>query len=168
MFLSRVMEETLVDLFRKGSVKGTVVISIGNEATSVGMALPLRHGTDVVSFLQRDFGSHLVAGCSPLTLLCQYNANARSPTHGREGNVHHGDAAHLGAGVAAACVRPGPASVLGEEVAAAVVVGEDAIRVSRIDLEVNGFAGEDACWAPRREAAYACTSPHRPSTYNSP
>ena len=31
-------------------------------------------------------------GATPYELLCQYLANADSPTHGREGNVHHGDA----------------------------------------------------------------------------
>ncbi|MBD3320499.1 MAG: transketolase [Chitinivibrionales bacterium] len=92
MYLSRRLEEKTIELFRSGKVKGTVTISIGNEATAVGMALPFRHGTDIVSFLQRDFASHIVAGMSPFHLMCQYMANAQSPTHGREGNVHHGDA----------------------------------------------------------------------------
>ncbi|MBD3344194.1 MAG: transketolase [Chitinivibrionales bacterium] len=92
MYLSRRLEEKTTDLFRSGKVKGTVTISIGNEATAVGMALPFRHGTDVFSLLQRDFGAHLVAGQTPFNLMCQYMANAKSPTHGREGNVHHGDA----------------------------------------------------------------------------
>ncbi len=33
-------------------------MSFGNEATSVGMALPLRPGRDVVSLLHRDFAAH--------------------------------------------------------------------------------------------------------------
>ncbi|MDO5576427.1 MAG: thiamine pyrophosphate-dependent enzyme [Fibrobacter sp.] len=91
MYLSRRMEEKFKELFRKGYVKGTVIISIGNEATSVGMSLPFRHGSDIVSVLHRDFGAHLVAGGSPVSLMCQYMANEKSPTHGKEGNVHHGD-----------------------------------------------------------------------------
>jgi len=35
MLLSRRMEEQLLELFRKGYVKGTVTISAGNEATAV-------------------------------------------------------------------------------------------------------------------------------------
>ena len=93
MYLTRVLEEQLVALFRKGLVKGTVTISAGNEATSVGMTMPLRPGIDVVSLLQRDFGSHLVMGSLPYSMVCQYMANTESPTHGYEGNVHHGDAA---------------------------------------------------------------------------
>lgn len=93
MYLSRRLEQRLVELFQKGSVRGTVTISIGNEATAIGATLPLRPGRDVVSLLHRDFGAHLVMGTTPYQMVCQYLANADSPTHGREGNVHHGDAA---------------------------------------------------------------------------
>ncbi len=92
MLLSRRMEERMLELFQKGYVKGTVTISIGNEATAAGMTLPLRSGRDVVSLLHRDFAGHLALGSTPYQLFCQYMANAESPTHGREGNVHHGDA----------------------------------------------------------------------------
>jgi len=92
MYLSRRMEERIMELFRASAVKGTVTISIGNEATTVGMAMPFRPGRDVVSLLQRDFGAHLVNGQTPYRMMSQYVANADSPTRGREGNVHHGDA----------------------------------------------------------------------------
>ena len=95
MCLSRRLEERLLELFQKGYVKGTVTTSVGNEATAMA-ALPLRPGRDVVSLLHRDFGAHLLLGATPHQLLCQYMANAESPTHGREGNVHHGDAASGG------------------------------------------------------------------------
>jgi TPP-dependent pyruvate/acetoin dehydrogenase alpha subunit len=49
MFLSRRMEERLLELFQKGYVKGTVTMGDGNEATAVGFAMPLRPGRDVVS-----------------------------------------------------------------------------------------------------------------------
>jgi len=65
MFLSRRLEEQLLELFRKGYVKGTVTISIGNEATAVGMSIPFRPGLDVVSLLHRDFGAHLLLGSTP-------------------------------------------------------------------------------------------------------
>jgi 2-oxoisovalerate dehydrogenase E1 component len=91
MYLARTMDNCFADLFRKGSVKGTVALSHGTEATAVGMSLPFRSGIDVVSLLHRDIGAHLVFGADPAKLVCQYMANAQSPTHGREGNVHHGD-----------------------------------------------------------------------------
>ncbi len=94
MYLSRRLEERLLELFQKGYVRGTVTISVGSEATTVGMALPFRPGKDVVSLLHRDFAAHLLLGATPYQMVCQYLANAQSPTHAREGNVHHGDAAH--------------------------------------------------------------------------
>jgi 2-oxoisovalerate dehydrogenase E1 component len=92
MILSRKLDEKFGELFRKRYVKGTVTQSIGNEATATGMSLPLRPGKDVVSIMHRDLASHLILGDTPYKLFCQYMANAESPTHGREGNVHHGDA----------------------------------------------------------------------------
>ena len=93
MYLSRRMDEKFKELFRKGYVKGTVILSTGNEATTIGMGFPFRPGHDFVSFLHRDIGGHLIQGAAPLSLVCQYMANENSPTHGREGNVHHGNAA---------------------------------------------------------------------------
>ncbi len=93
MFLSRKMEEKLNELYVKRYVKGTVTLSVGNEATSVGMSLPLRPGKDVTSLMQRDFAAHMILGDTPYQMFCQYIANADSPSHAREGNVHHGNAA---------------------------------------------------------------------------
>ena len=77
MYLSRRLEERLFELYQKGYVSGTVTMSIGNEATAVGMALPFRPGRDVVSLLHRDFAGHLLWGSSPYDLVCQYLANRR-------------------------------------------------------------------------------------------
>lgn len=92
MYMSREMDTRFRELFRKGHVKGTVIISTGNEATTVGMSLPFRSGKDILSILHRDLGAHLVFGMPPLSIFCQYMANENSPTHGREGNVHFSDA----------------------------------------------------------------------------
>jgi len=132
MFLSRRLEERLVELFQKGYVKGTVTISIGNEATTVGMSMPFRPGRDIVSLLHRDFGAHLLQGATPYQMLCQYLANADSPTQGREGNVHHGDAAarrfpmisHLGKMLSLVVGATWAARRHGEEVFGLAVIGD--------------------------------------------
>ncbi len=87
MRFSRRMDERLFELFQKGYAKGTVTTGIGNEATSVGLAMPLRAGLDVVSVLHRDLASHLILGAKPYDIFCQYLANAESLTHAREGNA---------------------------------------------------------------------------------
>ena len=132
MYLSRCLEERLLELFQKGYVRGTVTISAGNEATAVGMALPLRPGKDVVSLLHRDFASHLLLGATPYQLVCQYLANVESPTHAREGNVHHGDPAsrrfpmisHLGKMLSTVVGGTWAARRHGEEVFGLAVIGD--------------------------------------------
>lgn len=90
MYLAREVDKQLVNLFQQGLAKGTVTSGMGNEAAAVGLALPLRFGSDVVSLLHRDLASHLIAGMSPFDVFCQFLANAKSPTGAREGNAHHG------------------------------------------------------------------------------
>ncbi len=92
--MSRKLEEKIIELYKKRYVKGTVTLGVGNEATAVGMSMPLRPKKDVLALMQRDFAAHMIMGESPYSMLCQYIANADSPTHGREGNVHHGNAHH--------------------------------------------------------------------------
>lgn len=132
MYLSRQLEEKFRELFRKGYIKGTVILSIGNEATTVGMSLPFRPGKDIFSLAHRDFGAHLVAGASPSFLICQYLANEKSPTCGKEGNVHHGDIhmrrlpfmSHLGAILAPTVGSTWAARKNGEEVFGLTTVGD--------------------------------------------
>lgn len=145
MLLSRRLEERLIELFHKGLVKGTVTLSIGNEATTVGMALPYRPGRDVLSLLHRDFGAHLVQGLSTHQMLCQYMANAESPTHGREGNVHHGDAAarrfpmisHLGRMLSLVVGGTWGARQRGEESFGLAVIGDGGASTGEFHEAVN-------------------------------
>ena len=132
MFLSRHLDERMVELFKKGYAKGTVTTGIGNEATAVGMTMPLRPGRDVVSIMHRDSVGHLLLGATPYQLFCQYMANAESPTHGREGNVHHGDAAtrrfpmisHLGKMLSLVVGGTWAARRAGEDVFGLTVIGD--------------------------------------------
>jgi 2-oxoisovalerate dehydrogenase E1 component len=113
-------------------VKGTVTQGTGNEATAVGAAMPLRPGRDVVALLHRDLACHLLLGAKPYDLVCQYMANAESPTHAREGNVHHGDPrgrrlpmiSHLGRMLSVAVGGTWAARRHGEEVFGLAVIGD--------------------------------------------
>ena len=145
MRLSRRLEERLVELFQKGYVKGTVTISVGNEATTVGMSLPFRPGQDVVSLLHRDFGAHLLLGATPYELICQYLANADSPTHGREGNVHHGDAknrrlpmiSHLGKMLSPVVGGTWAARRNGEDIFGLAVIGDGGSSTGEFHESLN-------------------------------
>jgi 2-oxoisovalerate dehydrogenase E1 component len=145
MLLSRRLEERLLELFQKGYVKGTVTMSAGNEATAVGMAMPLRPGLDPVSLLHRDFASHLLLGATPHQLLCQYMANADSPTHAREGNAHHGDAAsrrfpmisHLGKMPSLVVGATWTARRAGEDAFGLAVIGDGGSSTGEIHEAMN-------------------------------
>ncbi len=132
MYLSRTLDNSFIELFRKGLVKGTVILSHGGEATTVGMTMPFRPGTDILSLLHRDLGGHLVSGASVYSLTCQHMANSESPTMGREGNVHHGNAAqrrfpmisHLGNMLAPAVGGTWAARFHGEDAFGLGVIGD--------------------------------------------
>ncbi len=145
MFLSRRLEARLLDLFRKGYVKGTVTSSAGNEATAVGAAMPLRPNVDVAALLHRDFVAHLLLGATPYQLVCQYMANADSPTHGREGNAHHGNAArrrmpmisHLGRMLSVAVGATWAARRSGEDAVGLAVIGDGGSSTGEFHEAIN-------------------------------
>jgi 2-oxoisovalerate dehydrogenase E1 component len=105
MYLARIADNRILELFRQGLIRGTVTGGQGNEGLSVPLALLADKATDVVSFTHRGLGGHLIWSSHLCDHLNQYFANEQSPTKAREGNIHHGDPAnrslpmisHLGA-----------------------------------------------------------------------
>lgn len=92
MRLTRSLEERLVSLHRQGKVVGGLFRSLGQEADAVGSAFALdRSQGDILSPLIRNLGSMLVQGATPLEVFRQYMAKAKSPTAGRELNIHFND-----------------------------------------------------------------------------
>lgn len=88
--LTRSLEERLVALHRQGKVIGGLFRSLGQEGESVASAYALEPG-DILSPLIRNLGAMLVKGAKPIEVLRQYMAKAKSPTEGRELNVHFND-----------------------------------------------------------------------------
>ncbi|NLY00263.1 MAG: transketolase [Rhodopirellula sp.] len=152
MLLSRRLEEQVFELFQKGLARGTVTLSIGNEATTIGMALPMRPRRDAISLLHRDFGAHLVLGTSAYAMVCQYLGNSDSPTHGREGNVHHGDAdsrrfpmmSHLGKMLSLVVGGAWAARRHGEDVFGLAVIGDGGSSTGEFHEAVNLAAVHEA------------------------
>ena len=145
MLLAGQLDERLLELFQKGYAKGTVTTGFGNEATAVGMTLPLCPGRDVVSLLHRDTGGHLLLGTSPYQILCQFMANADSPTYAREGNAHYGDAAtrrlpmisHLGKMPSLVVGGVWAARRQGEDVFGLAIVGDGGSSTGEIHESLN-------------------------------
>ena len=107
--------------------------------------MPLRSGRDVVSLLHRDVASHLLLGATPYQLFCQYMANADSPTHAREGNAHHGDAArrrfpmisHLGRMLSLVVGGAWAARRQGEDVFGLTVLGDGCSSTGEFHESLN-------------------------------
>lgn len=145
MYVARQFENRLKELFRKGLVKGTVIISSGNEATAVGMSMAFRPQKDVLSLLHRDLSAHFVSGADPFKMMCQYMANAQSPTHGKEGNVHHGDTknrrfpmiSHLGDMLATVVGGVYSARRQGEDVFGLNVIGDGGTSTGQFHETLN-------------------------------
>lgn len=87
--LTRAMEERTVQLYRQGQIVGGCYTAIGNEGTSVGMALAMAED-DVLVPTHRDLGAHLVRGHAPLEVARQYLKRATSQTQGRDSGLHLG------------------------------------------------------------------------------
>jgi TPP-dependent pyruvate/acetoin dehydrogenase alpha subunit len=89
MYRSRRVEERAVELYRQGAITGGCYTGIGNEATSVGFAVSL--GEPFV-FLptQRDMGTHLVFGHTPLDVMLQYLKREGCQTGGKDSSLHLG------------------------------------------------------------------------------
>jgi 2-oxoisovalerate dehydrogenase E1 component len=94
MYLTRTVDNRILDLFRQGLIKGTVCGGQGNEGLVIPLALLADKANDVVSFTHRGLGGHLIWSGHLVDHLNQYFANAASPTRAREGNIHHGDPAN--------------------------------------------------------------------------
>jgi len=95
MFLIRSFEMKVNDLFLRGLMPGTIHLSHGQEATTVGACLALRPD-DFVTLTHRGHGQALAKGMTPRSLLAELFGREAGCCHGRAGSLHIGDMA-LGA-----------------------------------------------------------------------
>jgi TPP-dependent pyruvate/acetoin dehydrogenase alpha subunit len=91
MMLQRAVEERGLTLYKQGRIAGSFYDGRGQEAISVGATFALGPA-DPVCPLIRDLGAHLVKGTPPQAILGHYLGRAGGVGHGRESNVHFGDA----------------------------------------------------------------------------
>ena len=91
MLVTRGIEERGHILYKQGKIPGSFYTGRGNEAAAVGIATAMGP-EDVGCPLQRDMGVHVTRGVEPWRVFAQFMGRADGPTHGRDGNVHLGDA----------------------------------------------------------------------------
>jgi pyruvate dehydrogenase E1 component alpha subunit len=91
MARQRAIEERGLSLYKQGKVPGSFYDGRGQEATCVGATFALGPDDPVCPMI-RDFGAHLVKGTPASAILAHYLGRAGGVHHGRDGNVHFGDA----------------------------------------------------------------------------
>lgn len=90
MFLIRSFELRVNEMFLKGLVPGTIHLSHGQEATSVGTCAALRTD-DFITLTHRGHGQALAKGVSASALLAELLGKRTGCCGGRGGSLHVGD-----------------------------------------------------------------------------
>lgn len=87
MVTIRRFEETAIDLFKRGMVKGAVHPYIGQEASAVGVCMALREG-DLIAGTHRSHGHNLARGADPKRVLAEIKGKVTGYCKGRGGSMH--------------------------------------------------------------------------------
>lgn len=90
MFLIRHFEQRVNELFLKGVMPGTIHLSLGQEATTVGACLAL-NPDDVITLTHRGHGQALAKGVSPRSLMAELFGKVTGCCKGKGGSLHVGD-----------------------------------------------------------------------------
>lgn len=90
MYLIRNFELRVNDLFLRGLMPGTIHLSHGQEATTVGACLVLRDD-DVITLTHRGHGQALAKGVSPKSLMAELFGKVAGCCRGKGGSLHVGD-----------------------------------------------------------------------------
>ncbi len=90
MVLIRDFELRVNDLFLKGLMPGTIHLSHGQEATTVGACLALRPD-DVITLTHRGHGQALAKGTDPGALMAELFGKVTGTCQGKGGSLHVGD-----------------------------------------------------------------------------
>jgi pyruvate dehydrogenase E1 component alpha subunit len=133
MFLIRTFEEKVNELFLRGLMPGTIHLSHGQEAVSVGACAALRR-EDVITPTHRGHGQALAKGMPPRTLMAELFGKAAGCCRGKGGSLHIGD---MSAGVLPAIAIVGAASPIAVGMAFA-------FKRSKAERIVCNFHGDGA------------------------
>lgn len=123
---------------------GKGYLSIGQEAIAVGAASSITE-KDWFAQSHRDLAAHLIRGVTPLEIFLQYRCTSRSPTEGKEGNVHFGPSdrhligftSHMGQNAAIALGTAWASKYRGEDAVTLTAFGEGASQQGVVHEAMN-------------------------------
>ena len=90
MFLIRLFEEALEEMFSRGLLHGTMHLSIGQEATATGACLALER-EDLITSTHRGHGHCLAKGADPYKMFAELLGREDGYCRGRGGSMHIAD-----------------------------------------------------------------------------
>ncbi|MBL8808364.1 MAG: thiamine pyrophosphate-dependent dehydrogenase E1 component subunit alpha [Rhodospirillales bacterium] len=90
MHLIRKFEEAAEDCYMRGLIHGTMHLSIGQEASAVGSAIPLAK-SDYVLSTHRGHGHCIAKGASPDRMFAEFFGKETGYCNGRGGSMHIAD-----------------------------------------------------------------------------
>lgn len=90
MVRMRKFEETTIDLFKRGMIKGAVHPYIGQEASGVGVCMALRDD-DFITGTHRSHGHNLMKGSSSRLVMAEIKGKVTGFCRGRGGSMHVAD-----------------------------------------------------------------------------
>jgi pyruvate dehydrogenase E1 component alpha subunit len=93
MYLIREFELAVNDLFLRGLMPGTIHLSHGQEATTVGTCLALTEN-DFITVTHRGHGQALAKGVPPQSVMAELFGKASGCCGGKGGSLHIGDVAY--------------------------------------------------------------------------
>lgn len=133
MLRIRIFEETLADLYRRGGLVGVVHLSIGQEATAVGVCLALADGDQITS-THRGHHHMLARGLDPRRMFAEILGRAGGYCGGKGGSMHVSSPAEgavgangiVGGGIPHAVGLAFAAQRLGKEAVAVTFFGDGA------------------------------------------
>ena len=90
MYLIRNFEQRVNELFLKGIMPGTIHLSLGQEATTVGACLALKPD-DIITLTHRGHGQALAKGVTASALMAELFGKVTGCCKGKGGSLHVGD-----------------------------------------------------------------------------
>ncbi len=90
MLLIRRFEESAEDAYMRGHIHGTMHLSIGQEASAVGMCLPLT-SSDYITSTHRGHGHCIAKGADPKRMFAEFFGKETGYCRGRGGSMHIAD-----------------------------------------------------------------------------
>lgn len=90
MYLIRYFEQKVNELFLQGIMPGTIHLSLGQEATTVGACLALQRN-DVITLTHRGHGQALAKGVTANALMAELFGKITGCCQGKGGSLHVGD-----------------------------------------------------------------------------